>query len=174
MPLLIVLALMALPFLEIWLMILVGSQIGVPWTIAALFLLSASGVVALRGAGTKAFREADEAMRTGAPPQGGLLDTLMVMVGGILLITPGFLTGAVGAVLALPFTRPALRWAFIAWAERRIKKMGVPVNGAFAPSGGPVAGERPGSGKVVPGVIVEDEAPGAASGEGGDGLTRRD
>ncbi|MBB6172026.1 UPF0716 protein FxsA [Nocardiopsis mwathae] len=173
MPLLIVLALMALPFLEIWLMILVGSQIGVPWTIAALFLLSVSGVLALRGAGTKAYRDADEAMRTGKAPQGGLLDMLMVMVGGILLVTPGFITGAVGAVLALPFTRPALRWAFVAWAERRIRRMGVTVDGTFAPGGEHVPGQRPGTGRVVPGRIVEDDEPGTGEGEG-DGLTRRD
>ncbi|WP_046468215.1 FxsA family protein [Allosalinactinospora lopnorensis] len=173
MPLLIVLALMALPFLEIWLIILAGQQIGVAWTIAALFLLSASGLLVLRGAGTKAFREADETMRTGVPPQGSLLDTLMTLVGGILLLTPGFITGAVGAVLALPFTRPALKWAFIGWAERRIQKMGATVHG----SDGPVVtlggqntswrergGSAPGGGRVVPGHIVEDDETGDAKG----------
>ncbi|MBB4931548.1 UPF0716 protein FxsA [Lipingzhangella halophila] len=171
MPLLIVLALMALPFAEIWLMILAGQQIGVAWTIAALFLLSASGMFALRGAGTKAFREADEAMRTGVPPQSGLLDTLMVMVGGILLLIPGFLTGALGAVLALPFTRPALRWAFVAWAERRVRRMATTADGPAVTLRGPgfpgqgqgSPGQRenstgtPGGGRVVPGRVVHDE-----------------
>ncbi|MFW5417579.1 FxsA family protein [Nocardiopsis sp. CNT-189] len=168
MPLLIVLALLALPFAEIALMIAVGSWIGAPWTIALLFLLSAAGVLVLRRAGTKAFREADAAMRTGTPPQGGLLGTLMLMVGGILLAVPGFLTAAVGAVLALPFTRPLLRWAFASWAERRIKKMGVTVHGAF-PDGSGVPGQRggsergaPGRGKVIQGRFTDSPGePGA-------------
>ncbi|MDA8371549.1 MAG: FxsA family protein [Nocardiopsaceae bacterium] len=165
MPLLIVIALMALPFLEIWLMILVGQQIGVAWTIAALFALSASGLLVLRGAGTKAFRDADEAMRTGVPPQGGLLDTLMLMVGGILLLIPGFVTAAVGTVLALPFTRPALRWVFTAWAERRIAKMSDTAGADFATLGGHVRnrGDNPrGGARVIQGRIVEDDDPGSA------------
>ncbi|MUL44163.1 FxsA family protein [Streptomonospora sp. PA3] len=164
MPLLIVIALMALPFLEIWLMILVGQQIGVAWTIALLFALSAAGVVVLRRAGTKTFREADAAMRTGRPPQGGLLDTLMVMVGGILLITPGFVTAALGALMALPFTRPALRWAFTGWAERRIKRMRDSAEAEFVAQGGripPQHGQRgdraPSGGRIIQGRVVEDE-----------------
>ncbi|QBI54182.1 FxsA family protein [Streptomonospora litoralis] len=164
MPLLIVIALMALPFLEIWLMILVGQQIGVAWTIALLFALSAAGVVVLRSAGTKTFREADAAMRTGTPPQGGLLDTLMLMVGGILLLTPGFVTAALGAVMALPFTRPALRWAFTGWAERRVKRMRDSAEAEFVAQGGRIPpqpgrqGERaPSGGRVIRGRVVEDE-----------------
>jgi len=164
MPLLIVIALMALPFLEIWLMILVGQQIGVAWTIALLFALSAAGLLVLRTAGTKTFREADQAMRTGAPPQGGLLDTLMLMVGGILLLTPGFVTAVLGAVMALPFTRPLLRWAFTGWAERRIKRMRDSAEAEFVAQGGRIPpqpgqqGDRaPSGGRIVQGRVVEDE-----------------
>lgn len=163
-PLLIVISLMALPFLEIWLMILVGQTIGVAWTIGLLFVLSAAGVVVLRRAGTKTFREADAAMRTGQPPQRSLLDTLMLMVGGILLLTPGFVTAVLGAVMALPFTRPALRWAFTAWAERRIKRMRDSAEAEFVAQGGRIPpqpgrpGERaPSGGRIIQGRVVEDE-----------------
>ncbi|RCV48193.1 FxsA family protein [Marinitenerispora sediminis] len=169
MPLLAVLALMALPFLEIWVMILVGQQIGVAWTILALFAMSAAGVLVTRRAGTKAFRDADEAMRTGQPPRGGLLDTLMLFVGGVLLTTPGFITGLLGLVMALPVTRPALRWAFTAWATRRMARMttdpggvrvGVRVPGQ--PRGEQPVG-RPGEGTVIRGHVVEDGDSPAAS-----------
>ncbi|MFC3996339.1 FxsA family protein [Nocardiopsis sediminis] len=163
MPLLIVLALMALPFVEIWLMVLIGQQIGPAWTIVALFALTASGTLVVRRAGTKAFREADAAMRTGQQPQRGVLDTVMLMVGGILLIIPGFLTGALGALMALPFTRPLLRWAFSGWAERRMKKMRERAEREFATLGvhvpGQAPGDRPGragNGKVIQGHIVDD------------------
>lgn len=126
MPLLTVLALMALPFLEVWLMIVVGGSIGALWTVAALISLMVLGVAVLRHSG-RAFRgvlqEADEAMRAGEQPRKGVLDPLMLMAGGVLLIVPGFLTAALGILLVTPFTRPLLRWAFIGWAERRMRKM---------------------------------------------------
>ncbi|WP_017625427.1 FxsA family protein [Nocardiopsis chromatogenes] len=194
MPLLIVLALMALPFAEIWLMIAVGGWIGVPWTVALLFAFTAVGVLVLRRAGTRAFREFEESLRVqaqayrdaGGDPRAmaealrqgdsarsrdGMLSALMLMVGGILLLIPGFITAAVGGLLALPFTRPALRWAFSAWADRRARAMGVTVvPGSFAPSGtgapgasGDGAGRSPGSGKVIRGRVVDPgEEPGTA------------
>src|SRR5690625_2622190 len=145
-------------------MILFGQQIGVDWTIALLFAPSSAGLLVLRTAGTKTVREADQAMRTGAPPQGGLLDTLMLMVGGILLLTPGFVTAVLGAVMALPFTRPLLRWAFTGWAERRIKRMRDSAEAEFVAQGGRIPpqpgqqGDRaPSGGRIVQGRVVEDE-----------------
>ncbi|GAB3213445.1 FxsA family protein [Marinactinospora thermotolerans] len=161
MPLLAVIALMALPFLEVWVMILAAGQIGVAWTIALLFALSASGVFVVRRAGTRAVRDAQAAMSTGTPPRGSLLDMLMLFVGGILLITPGFITAVLGLVLVLPFTRPALRWAFEAWARRRIRRMeaNVQVDLAASRAGGPAPGPqpRPGQGKIIQGSFVDPE-----------------
>lgn len=144
MPLLTVLALMALPFLEVWLMIVVGGSIGVPWTLAALVSLMILGVAVLRRAGTKAFRDADEAMRTGQQTRGGVLDPLMLMAGGILLAIPGFLTAALGLLLVLPFTRPLLRWVFVGWAERRMRKMQDRMEERMADHGMRVPNQAPG------------------------------
>ncbi|GAA3721771.1 UPF0716 protein FxsA [Spinactinospora alkalitolerans] len=167
MPLLIGIALMALPFLEIWAMILVGQQIGAAWTIAALFALSVAGMLVIRRAGTRAFRDVDAAMRTGTPPRTGGLDMLMLFVGGVLLVVPGFITAVLGLALSLPFTRPALRWAFTGWARRRMERMNATVDGDArnGPLGAHLGARRPdaaarppGSGKVVQGhVVTEDE-----------------
>ncbi|MFD6953545.1 exlusion protein FxsA [Nocardiopsis sp. TSRI0078] len=158
MPLLTVLALMALPFVEVWLMITVGDWIGVLWTLAAMVSLLVLGVAVLRRAGTRAFRDADGAIRSGEPPRGGLLDPLMLMAGGILLIVPGFVTAVLGLLMVLPFTRPVLRWAFAGWAQRRVRRMqermgeefvvrgaGAPGQGPSGGTGGPF-GRRPGAG----------------------------
>ncbi|RKS09470.1 UPF0716 protein FxsA [Nocardiopsis sp. Huas11] len=141
MPLLAVLALMALPFVEVWLMIVVGGWIGVPWTLAALVSLTVLGVFLLRRAGTKAFRDADQAMRTGEPPRGGLLDPLMLMAGGVLLIVPGFVTAFLGLLLVTPVTRPALRWAFAGWAQRRMRRMQERMNEEFVAQGARIPGQ---------------------------------
>lgn len=156
MPLLTVSALMALPFVEVWLMIVVGGWIGVPWTLAALVSSMVLGVAVLRRAGTRAFRDADRAMRSGEPPRGGLLDPLMLMAGGVLLVVPGFVTAVLGLLMVLPFTRPVLRWAFAGWAQRRVRRMrerveeefvvgGATVSGAGAYTGAGGFGPRPGA-----------------------------
>lgn len=144
MPLLTVLALMALPFLEVWLMIVVGGSIGVPWTLAALLSLMILGVAVLRRAGTKAFRDAEEAMRAGQQARGGLLDPLMLMAGGVLLVIPGFVTATFGLLLVLPFTRPLLRWVFVGWAERRMRKMHDRMEERMADHGMRVPNQPPG------------------------------
>ncbi|MFE1170163.1 FxsA family protein [Nocardiopsis sp. NPDC058789] len=173
MPLLMVLALMALPFLEVGLMIWVGGQIGVPWTLAALVSLMILGVAVLRHTG-RAFREvvqeADEAMRTGEQPRKGLLDPLMLMAGGILLVIPGFLTAAVGLLLATPVTRPALRWVFAGWAARRMRKMQERVNEEFAARGATIPNQSPfGPGGPAGGPANPfGTAPGGTSGSAGD------
>lgn len=159
MPLLIVVALMTLPFLEIWLMILVGGQIGVSWTIALLCALSVSGVLVVRGAGRGAYADAQRAVRAGTPPGGALLDTLMLLVGGVLLVTPGFLTAAVGALLVLPITRPLLRRVFRRWAERRVERARVRVEADLVGVRPGAADRRPGAGRVIQGRIVTDEDP---------------
>ncbi|KOX15397.1 FxsA family protein [Nocardiopsis sp. NRRL B-16309] len=168
MPLLAVLALMALPFVEVWLMIVVGGWIGVPWTLAVLVSLTVLGVFLLRRAGTRAFRDADQAMRTGEPPRGGLLDPLMLMAGGVLLVVPGFVTAFLGLLLVMPVTRPALRWAFAGWAQRRMRRMQERMNDEFAAQGVRIPGQgRPGDpfGRRPGG----DPGKGGTGGSGGSG-----
>lgn len=171
MPILIVLALMALPFVEVWLMIVVGGWIGVPWTLASLVALMILGVAVLRRAGTKAFRDADEALRSGEQPRGGLLDPLMLMAGGILLVIPGYLTAAVGLLLVLPFTRPLLRWAFTGWAQRRMRRMQDRMEAELLAQGVRVPGQSPfGQNPFEPG---RGRGPSDGAGTGADGGQER-
>ncbi|MBR8744005.1 FxsA family protein [Nocardiopsis sp. MG754419] len=176
MPLLTVLALMALPFLEVWLMIVVGGQIGVLWTLAALVALMILGVAVLRHTG-RAFREvirdADEAMRTGEQPRKGLLDPLMLMAGGILLVIPGFVTAALGLLLVTPVTRPALRWVFAGWARRRMVKMQERVEEEFAARGATVPGQSPFGPGAPFGRPPGDPAGPAGPADGGNQSTSR-
>lgn len=120
MRILVPITLLALPFLEFWLVVTVAARVGIGWTLLALVAVSASGVLVLRRAGLRAHRDVDAALRTGQPPQRGMLDTLMLFAGGVLLAVPGFLTAAAGLLMALPLTRPVLRWAFESWARRRM------------------------------------------------------
>ena len=166
MPLLIVLALMALPFLEVWLMIWIGGEIGVLWTLAALVSLMVLGFAVLRRTGQalrKVIQDADEAMRGGEQPRKGLLDPLMLMAGGILLVIPGFITAALGVLLVTPVTRPALRWVFAVWAARRMQKMQERMNEEFVVRGATIPNQ--GQGPFGPGAPGGPGAQGSPFGQ---------
>jgi UPF0716 protein FxsA len=156
MRILVPIALLALPFLEFWLLVAVAGQIGIGWTLLALFGASAAGVLVLRRAGLRAHRDVDAALRTGRPPQRGMLDTLMLFAGGVLLAVPGFLTAAAGLLIALPVTRPVLRWAFEGWARRRMVDLqGARVVDAEVVDVEPETGPRPP--QVIRGEVLPDD-----------------
>lgn len=101
-------ACLALPVLEILVILRVGHWIGAGPT----FLLLVAGVVLgswiIRREGQRSFKEMTASMRRGVPSTDGLANSGWVVVGGILLIVPGFITDVVGALLILPFTRRPL------------------------------------------------------------------
>lgn len=115
--------LLVLPFLEIWVAIQVASGIGVPLTLLALVGMSMSGVYLLRGEGTSVWRRANAEMAAGRVPTHQLLDGALVLIGGVLLIVPGFITGAVGLLLLLPPVRALVRPLLLAWMARRAARL---------------------------------------------------
>jgi UPF0716 protein FxsA len=115
--------LLVLPFLEIWVAIQVAGVIGAPLTFLAIIGMSVAGVYLLRGEGTSVWRRANEEMAAGRPPTRQLLDGALVLVGGVLLIVPGFITGVVGALLLLPPVRALVRPLLLAWMARRATRL---------------------------------------------------
>jgi UPF0716 protein FxsA len=96
------LALLALPIAEIAAFILVGGQIGVLATIGLIFASSVAGALLLRFQGLGSMRRLQAAMQRGEVPTGEVADGVMILLAGLLLITPGFITGAIGLLLFLP------------------------------------------------------------------------
>lgn len=111
----VLLAVMALPFIEIALFIVVGEAIGVWATLALVALTTLLGVMTLRGQGPGALGNLRGTM-SGAlsgrqDPTGPIFDRAMVLLAGGLLVLPGFLTDAVGLLLLLPPVRAAIEAA---------------------------------------------------------------
>jgi len=104
MPLL-VLFLFVLPFLEIYVLIAVGSAIGVLPTIALVLGLSVFGAYLLRRQGLKALFAAQDDLANGVMPANAILDGLGLTVAAALLITPGLITDAMGFILLIPQIR---------------------------------------------------------------------
>ncbi|MFG1707344.1 FxsA family protein [Nonomuraea sp. M3C6] len=159
MRLLLFLAFLVVPVLEIWLLIQVGSVIGGPATVALLIADSLLGAWLVRREGRRAWRAIQEALQSGRMPDRELADGGLVLVGGALLLTPGFLTDVFGFLCILPFTRPVMRRLGSWFFDRRIKKMAAasPYANLFPPNQD-AAG--PYDGRVVHGeVIREDREP---------------
>jgi UPF0716 protein FxsA len=108
MPLLILLFIVV-PIAEIYVIIQVGQAIGALWTIALLIADSILGSMLMRSQGRQAWRRFNEAIAAGRPPAREALDGALVIFGGAFLLTPGFLTDVLGAVLLLPPTRALVR-----------------------------------------------------------------
>jgi UPF0716 protein FxsA len=110
MPFLLLLFLfVVVPILEIYVIIQVGQAIGVWWTIALLIGDSIAGSLLMKSQGRAAWRRFQLALQEGRMPAREVLDGVLIIFGGAFLLTPGFCSDVVGALLLLPPTRAVLR-----------------------------------------------------------------
>jgi UPF0716 protein FxsA len=108
MPALLVLAFVVVPLIELVAIIQVGQLIGTPWTIALLVIDSIVGAVLLKRESRRAWSDFREALAAGRWPGDEVTQGGLVIVGGALLLTPGFVTDLVGLLALLPPTRAAI------------------------------------------------------------------
>lgn len=134
-----------LPLVELYFLIQVGQVIGAWWTIALLVLDSILGAWLVKREGRRAWAALREALASGRMPHRELADGALVLVGGTLLMTPGFVSDVVGILLVLPLTRPLFRRVLARVVAARLV-------GGLVP-GAPGHGSRPGP--VVRGDVVE-------------------
>ena len=104
-----VLLFIAVPIAELAVIIQVGQAIGVWWTIGLLIADSLLGSWLMRHQGRASWRRFNEAVAGGRVPTREVLDGALVIFGGALLLTPGFLTDILGLVLLVPPTRAIVR-----------------------------------------------------------------
>ncbi len=156
-PWLLTLALLVVPTAELAVIIWVGQQIGGWPTLALLFVESALGAWLVRREGARTWRALAGALNSGRMPSKQLSDAALVLVGGTLLLTPGFLTDLVGFFFILPVTRPLARGVLETVVTRKL------LGGIVGPAGtdrrsfgGSSTGPRgSGPGDVIEGEIVD-------------------
>ncbi len=142
---LLVVAFVVVPLVEIYVLIQVGQVIGVWWTILLLILDSILGTWLIRHEGRRAWLALSTALSSGQMPARELADGALILVGGTLMLSPGFVTDALGILLILPFTRPVARRLLTQVITRRLLRAGN------------VTRPGPGSGgSVVQGEVLED------------------
>ncbi len=94
---------------ELFVAISVAHAIGVPYTIILLIASWPLGAWALRSQGRTAWRRLSGAVSAGRSPGREVLDGVLVLIGGLMLIVPGFISDLIGALALLPPTRALLR-----------------------------------------------------------------
>jgi UPF0716 protein FxsA len=100
-----ILIMVAVPLLELALLIKLGQIIGFWSTVALIFATAGIGIAILNAQGFAAFRRASESIAKGQPPVEPVLDGFMLMMAGGLLIAPGLLTDIAGLLLLVPPVR---------------------------------------------------------------------
>ena len=133
------------PLVEIYVLIQVGQVIGAWWTVLLLVLDSILGTWLIRREGRLAWQALQEALSNGRMPARELADGALILIGGTLMLAPGFVTDAFGVLLILPLTRPVFRRLLSALVVRRVAL------NVTRP------GRGPSSGPVIRGEVVDDD-----------------
>lgn len=136
MPLLILLLFLLLPVLEIAVFIEVGSEIGTWPTVGAIFLTAVAGTALVRAQGLEVLSRVRANLQQNQFPIEAAFDGICLALAGLLLLTPGFLTDGVGAVLLVPPARRALRGFLLGRLDIRSRGPGAGSGSSGGSSGG--------------------------------------
>lgn len=96
---------LVIPIIEIYLLIQVGGYIGVLPTIALVVLTAVIGASLLKSQGSQTYMRFNQSLSQGRVPANEILEGVALLIGGALLLTPGFFTDLIGFFCLLPFTR---------------------------------------------------------------------
>ena len=109
-----------LPSFELWLLFQVKDQIGLLETIWIVVITGMVGASMAKAQGLMVLQDLQEQSTKGIPPTQTLVEGVLVLVGGVLLVTPGILTDAFGFSLIIPFTRRLWAPAVRSWFGKRV------------------------------------------------------
>ena len=130
------------PLLELFLLIRLGQVVGAWWTILILLADAILGSWLVKREGARTWRALQDAIAAHRMPATELADGALILIGGTLLLTPGFMSDVVGLFCILPFTRPVARRALAGVVRRRLVVM---------------TARRPGHTEVIRGEVVDDD-----------------
>ena len=121
---LVFIAFLVVTIVEIFVLSQVGQVFGAWWTVLLLIADSLFGSWLLKREGVRAWRALQVAFTEGRMPTRELADAALIVFGGTLMISPGFVTDVVGLLAILPFTRPLARRLLTAFVARRVVVLG--------------------------------------------------
>jgi len=136
MPLLLIVLFIVVPIAELYVIIQVGEAIGVWPTLALLLADALLGSFLLKHQGRGAWRRFNEALAQRRFPGKEVADGLLIVIGGTLLLAPGFITDVFGLLLLIPPSRAIARGVLRRFTIGRFTLVGMPGAGP-GPGPGP-------------------------------------
>ena len=115
-------SLLLLPIIELIIFLLAGNLIGIPETLFVVIGTGILGAMLLKKQGLKAIRNVQVQLNQGIVPGDAILDSFCVLIGGLLLLFPGFLTDIVGAIMLIPPTRRGVKLLLMRGIQRKLQK----------------------------------------------------
>ena len=112
------------PLLEFFLLMKIGSRIGIAPTFATILITGFLGAWLTKVQGLRTLNRFRQAGAEGRLPHQEVMDGVMILVAGAVLLTPGFLTDAVGFLLLVPPVRAVLRKFLAKYLKGRIQVVG--------------------------------------------------
>ncbi|HEX6152910.1 MAG TPA: FxsA family protein [Solirubrobacterales bacterium] len=143
MPILLVILFIVVPILELYVIIQVGQAIGVVPTLVLLLADALLGSWLLKHEGRGAWRRFNEALAARRFPGKEVADGVLIVIGGTLLLTPGFITDIFGLFLLLPPTRAVARRILKRLTIGRFMVVGMGSDGPFGGPAGTDGSGRP-------------------------------
>jgi len=119
------LAFTLVPFIEIYLLIKIGGEVGAFNTILIVILTGLLGASLARLEGIKTMTKVRDSLNRGDLPAEEMLDAMLIFVAGVVLLTPGFLTDLTGLALLVP----KLRYWFKRWLRKKFDEWLEKTNG---------------------------------------------
>ena len=113
-----------IPVIEIALFIWTGSMIGIWSVIMLIFLTGLAGIIFVRYEGIKTYQRVGELIQQGIRPDNEILNGICILLAGVCLITPGFLTDLIGFLLLIPFTRKPFKALIMYSLIKMMKRKG--------------------------------------------------
>lgn len=154
------------PVVELYLLITLGQALGAELTIGLVLVTGLLGASLAKREGARVLRNWQESVQRGELPKEGVISSLLVLVGGVLLVTPGVVTDVTGLLLLVPFSRRIVADILRKRLEHRFQLQGMAAGPAAFMNMG--ANMGPGQGPVIDVDAVEtdvhdDDAPQAPS-----------
>ena len=123
----------AVPVLELFIFLTLGARIGLPMTLAIVVLTGFLGAWLTKKQGLKVLSRYQATIQAGQIPHQEIVEGLLILIAGAVLLTPGFLTDAIGFSLLVPPVREKVRTLISGYLKGRITVAGVEVDAPAEP-----------------------------------------
>jgi len=112
--------LIVVPVVELYILIEIGQQIGAFTTIGIIVLTGIVGAYLVKNQGFMVLKKIQYDLNQNILPGDSLLQGIIILAGGIFLLTPGFITDIIGFIFLIPISREIVKKYLLIWLKRKI------------------------------------------------------